>query len=69
MVLSIFRGRYSPAVRERAAEFEAELSALELSVAGRFARGNLALQSECILTAAQLENERDQLRKKLSATS
>lgn len=67
MALSIFRKRYSSAVRGRVAEFGSELRALELAVAGRFARGNLALQSECVLTAAQLEDEREALRKKLTA--
>lgn len=67
MGITIFGGRYTSAVRGRVAEFSAELDALELSVAGRFARGNLALQSECILTVDQLEAEREELRKKLSA--
>lgn len=67
MVLAIFRSRYSNAVRERVAKFESELEALEIAVAGRFARGNLALQSECVLTEAQLEAERQALREKLNA--
>ena len=63
MAFNIFP-RFSRDVEKRAAAFRAELDALEISVAGRFSRGNIALQSECVLTAQALEDEREELRQK-----
>ena len=65
MAFSLFRNRHTKADRNRAAKFGAELEELELAVAGRFARGNIALQSECILTSEALEQERVDLRRKV----
>jgi len=67
MAFLMFRNLSNNAVQSRVQQFQSELSDLEISVAGRFARGNVALQSECVLTASDLEVEREQLRAKLLA--
>lgn len=46
----------------RASEFEARLKAIADSVAGRFARGNVALQQGYVVTREQLDKEREELR-------
>ena len=61
MALNIkFSSRQRASVRAEA--FEAKLTALADSVAGRFARGNVALQQGYVVTRDQLDKEREELR-------
>ena len=53
-------------IKERADSFEMRIGAIAAAVAGRFARGSIALQTTRALTEARLNQERDALAKKRS---
>ena len=61
MALNFHRNTQKSAA-DRAAEFEDRLTAIANAVAGRFARGNVALQQGYVVTREQLDNERAELR-------
>lgn len=62
MALRIFTARN--AVKASADRFEKRIGSLAIDVAGRFSRGNAAIQNGRILTADRLEGERDALTRK-----
>jgi hypothetical protein len=51
-------------IKERADSFEMRISAIAAAIAGRFARGSIALQTDHALTETRLNNEREALAKK-----
>lgn len=69
MALHNLQNRADRAVKERADAFELRIGALAAAVAGRFCRGNVAFQLGHVLTAEQLEDEREERRRELSSAS
>lgn len=53
-------------IKERADSFETRIGAIAAAVAGRFARGSIALQTGRSLTEERLNRERDALGSKKS---
>lgn len=55
-----------PNLKTREHAFFEKLDVLEHQIAGRFSRGNFAIQDGCVLDEEGLEAERDALRKSLA---
>lgn len=52
---------FKPSIKDKVKTFQKNALRLETAVAGRFGRGSIAIQNDSILTADELEAERDEL--------